>query len=352
MHTERSFYRSRVAVAMALSFLFLQPTLLFAGTTGNCSVGDAPLPFVGFPCDQGFSNLTCEQIGSAWVCDLAANGVGSSGGDNFLTDAKVVTHFSHGGPTFSAWGLGGMDSFCCTFEIGTAEAIDRVALIGTDQNDLLHFQDPGSWLYNPPANLASVMIGEMRGLAGVDVGLGSLELSGSYRDELHGDDGNDILSGSFGVDRLYGGAGNDQLNGDGARDFLYGEDGADTLEGGAGNDQVFGGPGNDMLYGGLGEDDLKGDDGDDLILGGAGADELSGGAGADTLCDGVGGDLYLGGPDGDKIWNAYPGDAPASGSGGGTSSYFFPDECGHISWLGSWVPRTCKNVLTTPPPGC
>ena len=352
MHSEGLFYRSKLAAAMTVCLLAWQPASLSAGTTGDCSVGDAPLPFVGFACDQGLTNTICQQVGSAWVCDLAANGVGSPDGENFLTDAVLVTHFSHHGPTFSAWGVAGVGSFCCTFEIGTAELIDRAALIGTDENDQLSFQDAGNRLYNPPANLAPLLIGEMSGRAGLDAGLGSFDASASYRDELHGEDGDDFLEGSFGVDRLYGGPGADELNGDADRDQIYGGGGDDTLRGGGGNDLLVGGPDNDTLVGGSGSDEMQGADGDDLILGGNGLDELVGGNGADTLCDGSGGDLYLGGAGGDLLWNDPAGGAPAPGSSGGTSSLFFPDECGHVKWIFHWVPRTCTSVLTSPPADC
>ena len=59
--------------------------------------------------------------------------------------------------------------------------------------------------------------------------------------ELHGDTGNDTLSGGSGDDILLGGAGNDDLRGNNGRDLLIGGLGRDTLRGGSGDDLLIGG---------------------------------------------------------------------------------------------------------------
>jgi Ca2+-binding RTX toxin-like protein len=88
--------------------------------------------------------------------------------------------------------------------------------------------------------------------------------------ELHGGDGNDRLSGTFGADDVaLGGAGNDALTG--AQALLDGGEGADGIQG----SRAAGGPGNDLvrayydgdavLDGGPGQDSVVGGEGDDVI---------------------------------------------------------------------------------------
>ncbi|MCK1706009.1 VCBS repeat-containing protein [Bradyrhizobium sp. 146] len=73
--------------------------------------------------------------------------------------------------------------------------------------------------------------------------------------ELNGDEGNDQLSGSDGIDhRYFGGAGNDTLTGASGNEFLSGDAGNDQISGGGGNDTISGGAGADTLTGGSGFD--------------------------------------------------------------------------------------------------
>ena len=83
-----------------------------------------------------------------------------------------------------------------------------------------------------------------------------------------------VVLGTQGGDRLFGGSEADTLVGFGGRDLLFGRNGADVLDAGAGNDRLFGGRGDDLLLGG---------DGDDRLRGGAGADRLIAGDGNDIL---------------------------------------------------------------------
>ena len=64
----------------------------------------------------------------------------------------------------------------------------------------------------------------------------------------------DVIVGTDGVDRLYGGAGNDRLEGGRSTDLLRGGAGNDALLGGLGNDLLIGGAGNDTMTGGVGSD--------------------------------------------------------------------------------------------------
>ena len=79
-------------------------------------------------------------------------------------------------------------------------------------------------------------------------------------ERLLGGGGNDVLTGTHGLNFLAGGAGNDTLMGLGGRDTLLGGDGADVLDGGADDDLLVdfdalglgGGP--DLFIGGAGND--------------------------------------------------------------------------------------------------
>ena len=70
-------------------------------------------------------------------------------------------------------------------------------------------------------------------------------------DQMLGEDGDDLLSGQGGNDRVDGGAGNDQMHGDDGDDIMIGGTGNDDINGGAGNDLfVFAGSfGQDRIYG-------------------------------------------------------------------------------------------------------
>jgi len=74
---------------------------------------------------------------------------------------------------------------------------------------------------------------------------------------------------------------------------LHGEGGNDWVSGGAFNDVLTGGSGNDTLYGGSGNDSLNGGSGNDVLTGASGDDTLQGEAGNDVLSGGVGADTYL-----------------------------------------------------------
>ena len=117
----------------------------------------------------------------------------------------------------------------------------------------------------------------------------------SGNDRLYGGRQNDILRGDDGADRLRGGSGNDQLSAGEQNDTLYGDDGDDRLQGEGGKDSLYGGDGNDRLEGSSGSDSLRGDDGDDRLYGGSWGDRLDGDAGKDRLYAGQDGsrDVFI-----------------------------------------------------------
>ncbi len=73
----------------------------------------------------------------------------------------------------------------------------------------------------------------------------------------------------LGINRLYvyATAGNDEISGTDGVDFLWGKGGNDRLYGGeGGNDRLYGGEGNDVLDGGAGWNDLIGGEGNDIFV--------------------------------------------------------------------------------------
>jgi Ca2+-binding RTX toxin-like protein len=115
---------------------------------------------------------------------------------------------------------------------------------------------------------------------------------------VHGLDGNDTIAVNAKVvkpSELHGDGGNDVLTGSSLNDVLYGDDGNDQLMGNAGNDQLFGGAGDDVLIGHAGDDVLDaGLSGNDVLSGGNGTDTLIGSSGANVLIGGVGADAIMG----------------------------------------------------------
>jgi len=90
---------------------------------------------------------------------------------------------------------------------------------------------------------------------------------------------------AFGVtiENLLGSPGRDEVTGNDANNLIAGGQGDDTLIGNRGADTLRGGKGNDLLRGGKGPDVLLGDDGDDTLWGDRGPDTLTGGAGRDLF---------------------------------------------------------------------
>lgn len=98
---------------------------------------------------------------------------------------------------------------------------------------------------------------------------------------LHGNGGNDTITGSELDDLLSGGSGDDVIRGEAGNDLLMGGTGRDDMAGGAGNDILIGGTGNDRLAGDAGDDRIFGNAGNDRIIVSTGDDVVDGGAGYD-----------------------------------------------------------------------
>jgi VCBS repeat-containing protein len=110
----------------------------------------------------------------------------------------------------------------------------------------------------------------------LDGGAGNDNMSGGADDDIVYGGSSDIGLGYFkpgGNDRIKGGGGNDLLIGDDGNDTIGG---GDLLLGGGGNsgilqqlkDDITGNDGNDLIIGGYGDDNLYGGTGDDVLVGG------------------------------------------------------------------------------------
>ncbi|MEZ0171369.1 calcium-binding protein [Microvirga sp. TS319] len=123
------------------------------------------------------------------------------------------------------------------------------------------------------------------------------------------------LTGNAQSNEIYGNAGSNIIRGQDGNDKLYGDGGNDTIDGGNGNDVIYGGIGNDRLDGGAGNDKLYGDVGNDILNGGSGNDTLYGGPGHDSLNGGDGNDTIYGDVGNDTILGGNGNDRIYGGTG-------------------------------------
>lgn len=128
-----------------------------------------------------------------------------------------------------------------------------------------------------------------------------------------GNDLDNIVYGTSGINYLWGYGGDDSLRGFDGDDTLYGNDGEDFLRGDAGNDTLWGNGDNDQLLGGDDDDTLYGGELHDILDGGSDDDTLSGGNGNDTLVGGSGTDRLDGGA-GDDWLDFDPADLAGAGT--------------------------------------
>ncbi len=154
--------------------------------------------------------------------------------------------------------------------------------------------------------------------------------SGTYIDDIYGNDGSDHIYAGPGDDNIWAGAGNDWVYGEDGADHIYGSSGTDYLFGGAGGDHLIGGTERDELSGGDGDDTLEGGDGDDTLVGGDGADTLIGDDGADTLW-------------GYAVWAGDDGDYDYCYCGDNVWPYFGDwDYCGSSECSLNYCDHTCS----------
>jgi probable HAF family extracellular repeat protein len=99
------------------------------------------------------------------------------------------------------------------------------------------------------------------------------------------------------------GAGNDTIDGDDKDNKIFASDGINTIRSGAGRDTVFTGKGNDFIDAGDGADTVSAGAGKNSIIAGGGHDKVVVGSGDNTIYSGTGDDkIFLG--NGNNIINA------------------------------------------------
>jgi Ca2+-binding RTX toxin-like protein len=176
-------------------------------------------------------------------------------------------------------------------------------LYGGNGNDRMEGGSGADLLDGGAGNDTAVYTGD--GAVNVNLWLGTA--SGAFGNDtlvsierVETGDGNDVVFGSFGANRLTTNGGNDTVYAFDGHDMVYAGAGNDIVDGYEGNDIVYAGSGNDRIYGGddgdtiwgeSGNDFLMGDAGDDVIFGDTGSDLLRGGDGKDTLNAGAGPDI-------------------------------------------------------------
>jgi Ca2+-binding RTX toxin-like protein len=195
--------------------------------------------------------------------------------------------------------------------------------------------------------------------------------------EIHGNDNDNFIYGTWRGDRifgyggsndLYGGSGDDTLAGGWGNDFIDGGEGTDTFEAitssdmtvdldgtrceglgyvgaegqgsdtlagienvttGSGNDLIVGDSNDNVLNGGAGNDEILGHGGNDELIGGSGNDNIRGGGGGDLIDGGAGNDYLTGSPgndtisggDGDDYLTGSPGNDTINGGAGDDRVY-------------------------------
>ena len=160
---------------------------------------------------------------------------GTEGGDNIygLEGADILN------------GAGGNDNFYISGTESLGDQYDGGA--GTD-DEIIMTADSQFNSANSFTGIEQFLFGGFNALV---VSGATVDFSGMVRvnaGEIHGDSGNETITG---MDN---------------RDYLYGFAGDDVLRGGGGNDFIYGGADDDVIYGGDGRDDLYGEGGSDIFV--------------------------------------------------------------------------------------
>lgn len=153
------------------------------------------------------------------------------------------------------------------------------------------------WMRDPGASVAAgancqsvdahtVICPHAEMVTGVDIDLGDED------DSYTGSGAPDVFSVAPGSGPIRGGPGNDRI--------AIAPDAFETSSGFI-NGGADGGPGNDVLTGSVGVNSFEGGPGDDVIDGAGGDDRLSGGDGNDRIVSGPGADRVTGGPGDDRL---------------------------------------------------
>lgn len=228
----------------------------------------------GYTCSYGGSDIcTLVSSNTIWECDATRNG------DTQSAEITIVSNFT--GEDYSAWGTDASGApYCCEV---TDTDIEKVVALGGDYNDDINFQYS---TYNLDTHTSGTkMDGVANGRGSGDNITGSRTNNSDYKDSLLGGPGDDSIDGDSGRDEIRGEEGEDIITGGPQNDDLHGGPGDDTINGNDGDDMIFGGDEPDTLNGDAGNDTVHGDRGDDIVCGGADFDSLTGDLGDDQLYD-------------------------------------------------------------------
>jgi len=272
----------------------------------SLSGGADPLGIVVTPSDP-----SCGGFDTSTVTAIHVNG--TDGDENVTIDQSGSAPFPHQNTTAIDLALGaGADALVIAGQ-STADSIgfgsDGISLDAGGTPDVTGIATVEGFTVDAGAGDDTVSGREGGGLGGVfataltihgEVGNDALT-GGDADDEISGESEDDTLKGGAGGDMIDGGSGGDVVSGGDASDEVMGGAGSDQLKGGDGGDTLDGGAEADTLRGGEGPDTVNGGDGNDGLRGGGGDDDVNGDSGRDELAGGHGNDHCLGGPDPDSI---------------------------------------------------
>jgi len=237
--------------------------------------------------------------------------------DSFLVaTGDIFPHdvaFSSDGSKMFVVGLDGVDineyTLTTAFDVSTASFVDSFSVVAQELA-------PSGFAFDSLGTKMFVVgtFGEAVYEYNITTFRGCFGLSST----ILGTIGNDVLSGTAGVDVILGFDGDDIINGLSGNDVICAGDGNDTVDGGGGNDTIFGEAGNDVIRGRGGDDTINGGIGNDTVLGGGGDDTINGGAGVDELRGQNGEDTINGGDDADAIFGGRDRDTINGGLGNDT----------------------------------
>jgi Ca2+-binding RTX toxin-like protein len=269
---------------------------LYGGAGNDTINGGAGIDTVQYssgysPVGQPMNGVTVDLVLGTGKTTVVVGGVTTIETDTLISienvmgcdaqDAALVGQIGRGGDALygnaganTLWGMGGNDlldgrdgSDILNGGMGDDDIRGGNGIDTADYSILTSFAPTG--LQGAIVDLAA---GQSWGAFGHDV-LSSIE-------NVNGSNGNDWISGTIGVNALFGGAGDD---------VIYGLGGDDSLDGGAGRDSLYGGTGNDIIRSDIGSDYVEGGDGNDTLIDASGFfvqgewSALHGGNGNDTI---------------------------------------------------------------------
>ncbi len=132
------------------------------------------------------------------------------------------------------------------------------------------------------------------------------------------------IGGSDGDDIVYGTIGDDKINVGNGWNRVYASEGRNFVQSGSGDDGIYGGGNTDVILAGAGRNEIYAGEGFNVVVTGSGYDQIYGGAGTDiviagngfnAIYAGEGDNLTIGGNDGNQIYLGAGNDIVRTGSG-------------------------------------